>query len=594
MAEMTKYDAEFWYDTAIRHDDQAWRKQIANAIIHSDAVIMFVTRGIFSKDDNSYVYKENDIAKGYKKGIYYIVMDEIVTQRDVGPGLADWWIGINNLHIFEAWKNGTGDTVRELTEYLGLKLKSTINGGEPTKSGSAFSSAPSLTRGASSALSGKKRVLYNDGSYYEGDVVNGKRHGWGTVYYNNGDRYEGPWVNDQKDSSESGKDGTYHFADGSIFIGKYRNGKRNGPGKQYYSDGKLKYEGDYLDGKWHGWGIYYYEDGDRYEGPWVNDQRDSSESGKDGTYHFADGSIFIGKYRNDKRNGPGKQFYSDGKLQYEGEYLDGKRHGWGIYYYEDGDRYEGPWVNDQRDSSESGKDGTYRFADGSIFIGKYRNGKRNGPGKKYYSDGKLQYEGEYLDGKCHGWGRFYYTFGDWYEGPFAAGEYDSGESGKDGTYHYADGRIFTGKWCNGKRNGYGSQIYADGTRCTGTWVNSKRNRHDFVGYKADGTVYFRGIIENDTDADIVYSSGDRYCGPLTGTKKDGNGEGTYRWRDGRKYVGFFKNNEFCGSGKLYYSNGKLQYSGEWKDSCYHGQGTSYNEDGSVCHSGRWANHLFVG
>ena len=39
-----------------------------------------------------------------------------------------------------------------------------------------------------------------------------------------------------------------------IFEGEYLNGKRNGIGKEYYKNGKLKYEGEYLDGERNGKG----------------------------------------------------------------------------------------------------------------------------------------------------------------------------------------------------------------------------------------------------------------------------------------------------------------------------------------------------
>ena len=34
-----------------------------------------------------------------------------------------------------------------------------------------------------------------------------------------------------------------------IYEGEYLNGKRNGKGKEYDSDGELKFEGEYLNGK---------------------------------------------------------------------------------------------------------------------------------------------------------------------------------------------------------------------------------------------------------------------------------------------------------------------------------------------------------
>ena len=51
---------------------------------------------------------------------------------------------------------------------------------------------------------------------------------------------------------ENGKAKEYNCAcskDTLIFEGEYLNGKRNGKGKGYYENGKLKFEGEYLNGK---------------------------------------------------------------------------------------------------------------------------------------------------------------------------------------------------------------------------------------------------------------------------------------------------------------------------------------------------------
>ena len=63
------------------------------------------------------------------------------------------------------------------------------------------------------------------------------------------------------------------YTDALIYEGGYLNGKRNGKGKEYYYDGKLKFEGEYLNGK---------------------------------------------------RNGKGKEYHMNEKLKFEGVYLDGK------------------------------------------------------------------------------------------------------------------------------------------------------------------------------------------------------------------------------------------------------------------------------
>ena len=51
------------------------------------------------------------------------------------------------------------------------------------------------------------------------------------------------------------------FNDKLIFEGEYSNKKRNGQGKEYYDDNRVKYEGEFLNGKrWNG-KIYSYKNG---------------------------------------------------------------------------------------------------------------------------------------------------------------------------------------------------------------------------------------------------------------------------------------------------------------------------------------------
>jgi len=101
-----------------------------------------------------------------------------------------------------------------------------------------------------------------------------------------------------------------------MFEGEYLNGKRwngkvynnydiiefeinngNGKGKEYYENGKSKFEGEYLNGIRNGNVKEYYENGVLK---------------------------FEGKYINGVKNGNAKQYYYNGELRFEGEYLDGK------------------------------------------------------------------------------------------------------------------------------------------------------------------------------------------------------------------------------------------------------------------------------
>ena len=111
-----------------------------------------------------------------------------------------------------------------------------------------------------------------------------------------------------------------------IFKGFYIKGKRNGEGKEYYSNGNLQFEGEYVEGKRHGKGIDYRYNGNLlFLGEYMNGKK------WNGKYKEYEDNLlkFDGEYLNGKKKG--KEYDKDGKLFFEGEYLNGKR--WnGIIY----------------------------------------------------------------------------------------------------------------------------------------------------------------------------------------------------------------------------------------------------------------------
>jgi len=79
------------------------------------------------------------------------------------------------------------------------------------------------------------------GGTYKGELKNGKPNGLGSFYMSNGTKY----------------------------IGNWENGKPCGSGVMLYSNGD-KYEGDFLDGKRNGNGTYTRSDGKKLSGNWIN------------------------------------------------------------------------------------------------------------------------------------------------------------------------------------------------------------------------------------------------------------------------------------------------------------------------------------
>ena len=105
------------------------------------------------------------------------------------------------------------------------------------------------------------------------------------------------------------------------FEGEYINGKRHGKGKEYNYNGKLEFEGEYINGKRHGKGKEYYINGKLiFEGDYKNGNK------WNGKGYNINGDL---KYEIKNGNGNIIEYYYDGKLLFEGEYINGERDGKG-------------------------------------------------------------------------------------------------------------------------------------------------------------------------------------------------------------------------------------------------------------------------
>jgi antitoxin component YwqK of YwqJK toxin-antitoxin module len=188
------------------------------------------------------------------------------------------------------------------------------------------------------------------------------------------------------------------------YVGKMKDGKRNGKGIEYYDDGKTKeYEGEWKDDKKNGKGIDYDKNGiKKYEGEWENGKR----NGKGIEYHENKNKNYDGEWENGKRNGKGNEYYYNGNKKYDGEWKTDMRNGLGMEYFYDKveEKYNGEWENGKR----NGKGIEYYYNKGNKkYDGDWENGMRNGKGTEYNENGNKSYEGEWNDGKWHGKGTSY-------------------------------------------------------------------------------------------------------------------------------------------------------------------------------------------
>ena len=167
---------------------------------------------------------------------------------------------------------------------------------------------------------GKVKDYYRDGTlFFEGEYLNGKRHGICKEYYDNG---KVEIEVEYKNGLKNGKVKEYYYNGKVEFEGEYKNGLRNGKGKEFYNDniGAIKYDGEYLNGLKHGKGCKEYNNYNEL--------------------------IFEGEYSKDKRwNGKGKEYgdsdWNKNELIFEGEYLNGIRKGKEYYLYNGNVKFEG-------------------------------------------------------------------------------------------------------------------------------------------------------------------------------------------------------------------------------------------------------------
>jgi len=124
----------------------------------------------------------------------------------------------------------------------------------------------------------------------------------------------------------------------SRFIGNKINGKKEGKGIYFYTNG-CKYEGYFKNDKKNGVGIFYYNNGDKYEGNF----EEGNYEGK-GIFYFNNGDRYEGNFEKNKYSGKGKYYYHNGDI-FDGYWMDDKKYGEGIYFYKNGDKIIGKYYN---------------------------------------------------------------------------------------------------------------------------------------------------------------------------------------------------------------------------------------------------------
>ena len=486
-----------------------------------------------------------------------------------------------------------------------------------------------------------KRVEYDGGDVYEGEILNGKHHGHGTYTWSDGSFYDGEWKDGKKDGN-----GKQSHPDGSCYDGGWKDDKMDGFGVLVYSN-QSRYEGHWSEGNENGHGMLTFANGNSYDGEW----KDGNENGH-GIMKYINVGVYDGEWKDGDENGHGTMTYANGD-RYDGEWKDGYENGHGMLTFANGNSYDGDWVNGEMNGNgiytyangekykvtckedeiiskepfETPKTSStvirsnqkakteykqIRYDSGDVYEGETQNGKRHGKGKYTWADGDT-YEGDWKDGKRCGRGKVIQygksPSGETYMKYSYDGEWlDSKEHGHgicvEGDFGWEKmDKVFEGEWVNGKRQG----------RFVWYFTNSKGGRYiDFYedGKWIDGCIPYDESIKTVGDAkrfreaekrtrvsnvktdfrfakrldmDIVASVG-YYDGDYMNGERNGYGECAYD--NGDKYIGTWKDGAANGVGRYAFARGGF-YFGQFLNGRVDGYGVYF--DGNDYHIGIFKN-----
>ncbi len=220
---------------------------------------------------------------------------------------------------------------------------------------------------------GKGKMVWTDGSSYEGDWLYGTMHGEGAYKYSNGGSYYGKWKLGVKHGY-----GEFYWKDGTKYRGDWFGDSYTGSGALTYTYGETKI-GDWVNGNLYGSkqnptvcrsgncingnGVVVLQSGDSYEGGFI----DGNFSGR-GVYKYAAGGSYEGELLKGAFHGKGKITFSNGDT-YEGDFQFGVRHGYGVYKFSSAEIYEGNWFGSKRSGI-----GKYTYSNGVVLDGFFING----------------------------------------------------------------------------------------------------------------------------------------------------------------------------------------------------------------------------
>ena len=179
---------------------------------------------------------------------------------------------------------------------------------------------------------------------------------------------------------------------------------------------------------------------------------------------------------------------------YTGDFQDGIRFGSGVYSYSTGSRYKGRWVENRKSGLGRAKyltkvdDEENPRSDVSEYHGDFHDGLKHGQGSFHYANGDI-YSGQWSSGKKHGNGTYYFAA----DASKIVGVWKNGEI-QSGAWTLANGVVWTGQFDLGQPCGLGRWQFPNGENFTGEFVQTVETED--LESNEDGSVNQRRILKS--------------------------------------------------------------------------------------------------
>ncbi|KAJ1445208.1 hypothetical protein M885DRAFT_550658 [Pelagophyceae sp. CCMP2097] len=226
----------------------------------------------------------------------------------------------------------------------------------------------------------KKAVEDARAGAYEGELLDGLRHGLGKLTFLNGDVYEGQFrlgLRHGRGRLEVAKRAT-----GSTrrrcYEGSWQTSLRHGDGAETWPSGE-RYEGAYRADAFHGAGTHRTRAG-KYRGNFADGYKHGS-----GEMQYVNDDVYTGQWDRNRFHGVGTYVWASNS-RYDGAWVQGLRSGFGTQVEPGGEKHEGVWLRGEKHGP-----GTVRLRNGRCRDGVWRSGSfALWTGAEYYGANTLK------------------------------------------------------------------------------------------------------------------------------------------------------------------------------------------------------------